>query len=92
MIFRDSRYYTGPLVQVQDSRGADYTITVFRKFPRGGYNSYVLYTWVDGDQIDQLASVYLGDPKLWSDIMDVNPELFDAFSIKPGTQIRIPNG
>ena len=91
MIYRDSRYYNGPLVQVQDSRSGDYTIAVNRKFPRGSFVSYVQYTWVDGDQIDQVASVYLGDPKLWTSIMDVNPQIFDASSIKPGTEIRIPS-
>jgi nucleoid-associated protein YgaU len=92
MINRDSRYYTGPLVQVQDSRTGNFTIAVNRRFPRGGYVSFLQYTWVDGDQIDQIASVYLGDPKLWTAIMDVNPTISDAFSIRPGTEIRIPNG
>lgn len=91
MIYRNSRYFDGPVTQVVNTSTGDYNILVFRAFPSSRYVTYVYYTWVDGDQIDHLAQVYLGDPALWYVIMDVNPEIWDPTSIKPGTKIRIPS-
>lgn len=90
MIYSESRYFDGPLVQVVDSRSGDYTVAVQRKFPPGREITYVGYTWVDGDEIDQLAQVYLGDPGAWWVIMDANPTIHDIFNVSPGTVIRIP--
>jgi len=28
---------------------------------------------------------------MWWEIMDINPEILDPFTITPGTQLRIPN-
>lgn len=92
MIQRDSRYFTGPLVQIVDSRGGDYTIAVLRKAVGAQRVSYRMYTWTDGDQLDAVAAAFLGDPKLWYKILDLNPQVPDMFSLKPGMQIRIPNG
>jgi hypothetical protein len=41
--------------------------------------------------LDNLALRYLGKSNLWWQIMDINPEIVDPFSIEPGTPIRIPN-
>jgi hypothetical protein len=92
VILKGSRYFNGPLVQVVDSRTNAFTVTVRRKFPPARVITYIDYTWVDGDEIDHLADIYLGDSSMWWAIMDANPTIHDVFSIKPGTVIRIPNG
>jgi nucleoid-associated protein YgaU len=92
MILKGSRYFDGPLVQVVDSRTGSFTVTVKRKFPSARFITYVDYVWKDGDEIDQLAHIYLGNPSSWWLILDANPNIHDVFSIEPGTVIRIPNG
>lgn len=90
MIERVSRYYDGPLYQVQDKYTKDYTISVFRAFPGAKKIKFIQYTWVDGDNLGSLASVYIGDSKYWWEIMEINPEILDPSSIAPGTVIRVP--
>jgi hypothetical protein len=84
MIYTTSRYYDGPLYQDGD------TVFVNRKFPGNQTVKMFGYIWVDGDRPDQIAAYFLGDPKAWWKIMDVNPDLFNCTYISPGTPIRIP--
>jgi nucleoid-associated protein YgaU len=92
MLSRDSRYSDGPAVQIANSRTGEYTLTVLRKFPPSRFVTFTNYRWVDGDQLDQIAAVFLGDPSLWYRILDANPGLLDPTGLKPGDVIRIPNG
>lgn len=89
MIFLDSRYVDGTILKAYDSRNGSYQLTVIRKFPE--YSSaFFHYNWVETDRLDDLALQFLGSSDLWWQIMDLNPEVIDPFSISPGTQLRIP--
>lgn len=92
MIENVSRYYDGPLVQVPQKYTGVYTIGVFRKFPASKRVKYIEYTWVDGDSLGALAERYGDGAKYWWEIMEINPQITDPFTIAPGTIIRVPYG
>jgi nucleoid-associated protein YgaU len=87
---RGSRYYTGIPQQITHKTTGDYTTAVYRVFPGTVKISYTEYTWTEGDSLDYLAAAFLGNPKLWWQIMDINPTISDPLTIEPGTVIRIP--
>lgn len=89
-ITRTSRYFEGPLAQVQNKVTGVFDIAVFREFESQGSVQFTNYTWVFGDTLSSLANRYLGDTLLWWKIMEINPELTDPFDIEPGKEIRIP--
>jgi hypothetical protein len=92
MIFNTSRYSNGVLGQVIDGHADNPTTYVYRRF---GFISnkqdYFLYQVSEVDRIDTIASNFLGDPKYWYRIMDINPDIKDPFLIPTGTVIRVPN-
>ena len=90
MIFLDSRYSDGLLYKAYDSRTGKYQLSVSRTWP-SYLSSFFWHYWVETDRLDNLALRYLGKANLWWQIMDINPEIVDPFSIEPGTPIRIPN-
>lgn len=90
MIFKDSRYADGKIVQEYQPNTNTYQIGVYRTFPFGTAR-FSVYTWREEDRIDLIAKAFLGSPHLWWKIMDYNPEVINPFSIKVGTLIRIPN-
>jgi hypothetical protein len=90
MIFLDSRYADGTIFKAWDARKQEYHLTVFRQWPTY-VQSFFIYESVQGDRLDNLATRYLGNPELWWQILDINPEVIDPFIIEPGTQLRIPN-
>ena len=90
MIYLDSRYADGPLLRAWDARNSTYTVAVLREWPEYG-TRYSIYEWVETDRLDLIAWKFLGSPNLWWRILDINPEILDATSIAPGTQLRIPN-
>jgi hypothetical protein len=92
MIERTSRYYDGPLAQTQNKYTGKYEISVFRKFPDTQEVTFFTYMWVEGDTLSKLASTYLGNPKYWWEIVDINPNITDPFNITPGTILKVPNG
>ena len=92
MIERVSRYYDGPLGQTPNKYTGTYEISVYRAFPSSTAVNYLTYSWKDGDSLANLAAVYCGGSKYWWEIMDINPEISDPFSILPGTVIRVPYG
>jgi hypothetical protein len=67
-----------------------YSISVVREFPEIR-QAFFYYTWDSSDRIDLLALEFLNDPELWWQIMDLNPEVSNPFSILPGTLLRIPS-
>ena len=89
MIFLDSRYVDGTIYKSYDSRTGSYQLTVIRNWPTFAL-TFFLYDWVETDRLDDLALQFLGSSNLWWQIMDLNPEILDPFTIAPGTQIRIP--
>ena len=92
MIENVSRYYDGPLIQIPHKYTGEYTIGVFRKFPNSITTNYFDYTWVDGDSLGALAERFGDGPKYWWEIMEINPEITNPFTITPGTVIRMPYG
>ena len=89
-IYLDSRYADGPLFKAEDPRSTHYVQTVFRQWP--SYSStFVLYEVNEIDRIEGIATKFLGNPELWWQIMDINPEIINPFEILPGTLLRIPN-
>jgi hypothetical protein len=89
MIFLDSRYLDGTIAKAYDARTGAYELGVFRNFPSYSLG-FFYYDWVETDRLDDLALQFLGSSDLWWQIMDLNPQVLDPFSIAPGTQIRIP--
>jgi len=89
-ITRRSRYFTGPLAQIENKSTGNYDIVVFRDFEEVGNVSFFEYTWIFGDNLGTIADKYLLNSLLWWRIMEINPEITDPFSIEPGTVIRVP--
>jgi hypothetical protein len=89
-ITRTSRYFEGPLAQIPNKTTGEYDIAVYREFTSLGSITFLTHTWVYGDNLSSLAKKYLLNPLLWWQIMEVNPEITDPFSIEPGTEIRVP--
>lgn len=90
MISNTSRYADGTLGQVRPGRKRAVTTHVYRSFSVDPTITYKLYTFKEGDRLDTLATRFFGNPQSWHHIMDINPEIQDAFSIAPGVVIRIP--
>jgi LysM repeat protein len=92
MIERVSRYYDGGLLQTPNKYTGVYEISVLRNFPGSTSIRYIEYTWKQGDTLASIANEYGSGPKYWWEIMDLNPDISDPFSITPGTTIRVPYG
>lgn len=89
MIYLDSRYADGTLFLAQEPKSEDYMLSVFRRFPTYQM-AYYWYEVTENDRIENIAANKLGNPTLWWQIMDINPEVLNPFNITPGTQLRIP--
>lgn len=90
MIFSNSRYADGNIFKAYNSQKNNYAVTVFREFPYSS-QEFFYYTWLERDRMDSVSDKFLGSPDLWWQIMDLNPEILDPFSIDPGTVVRIPS-
>jgi hypothetical protein len=94
MIFSDSRYADSantPLIfKAWNADKQQYDATVFRNWPTY-VKDYTIYQWTDGDRLDKVALKFLGDPSLWWQVMDINPEITNPSTITSGTLIRIPS-
>lgn len=88
MIFEGSRYQTADLSAVPDVGGV-YHVTVFRAMP-GVPEGLDLALVGEGLRLDILAHRLLGDPELWWQIADANPEVLYPDEIPVGTLLRIP--
>lgn len=91
MIYPGSRYYdatTSTLTRIADSDDV-YQLAVLRTVPQQSM-AYNLYVWKGTDRPDSVAAAQLGDPALWWQIFDVNPELLDPLNVPAGTLVRIP--
>lgn len=53
---------------------------------------YIEHTYSGDETIENLAYLYLGDPRLWWQIADANPEVIDWSSLVPGATLRVPVG
>jgi hypothetical protein len=91
VIYADSRYADGTLVQNYLTKDDTYHVSVFRNFPTST-STYSQYVWRESDRMDLVAAKLLGDASLWWRIMDFNPQLPNPMDIPVGTAIRIPHG
>lgn len=88
MIAPKSRYASAPQFQVKVKDGsfqsACYALSTITAVPEFRY-----YVVMAGERMEQIAARELGDPTLWWQIADLNPEyLFPE--IPPGRTIRLP--
>lgn len=85
----DSRYASQPILEVENSEGV-YNPTIYgpQPFIDSAFYHYVV---VQGDRLDDLANTFLGDPTLWWEIADSNPQIFyPDVALVPGSILRIP--
>jgi hypothetical protein len=89
-IYAGSRYASQTILQVTDAEG-DTNATVYGPLPvvTSTFTNYVVQ---GGDRFDNLAYKFLGDPTLWWQLANENPEVFYPDNLIPGTMIRIPIG
>ena len=94
MIFSDSRYSDSAdsslIFKAWNNKKQQSDATVFRNWPNYEEN-YIMYQWTDGDRLDKIALKFLGNPSLWWQIMDINPEISNPSTITSGTLLRIPS-
>ena len=83
-----SRYAEAPKFQVKTKDGsyqaACYALSTITAVPE-----YRYYVVTAGERMDQLAASLLGDPTLWWQIADLNPEYLYP-EIPAGRTIRVP--
>jgi hypothetical protein len=89
MITQDSRYQQGTITRMPDMDGT-YQLAVLRTVPATS-SGFALYVWQAGDRPDIVAANELGDPTLWWQIFDLNPEIIDPLNVLAGTVLRLPN-
>ncbi len=86
-VYQDSRYAGAVQQLVNTDRGQ--VLTIYMQPPRTSF-PYRLYQAVEGDTFDLLAWRLFSDPRLWWRIADLNPQVFYAGDIPPGTLLRMP--
>lgn len=89
MISAISRYVTASVQRITDTNGVTRS-TIILADPSSRLIQYTEYRVVDGDEISTLAASNLGDPRLWWQIADANPEIISWSTLVPGTIIRVP--
>lgn len=90
MITANSRFANNSLVMIAGSDGINRT-TIIPPKPASTQFSYATHVVTGFDRLDTLAETYLGDPSLWWQIADINPDVTIDWSVMPvGVTIRIP--
>ena len=90
MIYSDSRYIDGTIIDAYRAYTDTYQKGVYRTWP--SYTvTYYWYSVTAIDRIENIAGKVLGNPELWWRIMDANPDILNPFEIPAGTQLRIPS-
>jgi nucleoid-associated protein YgaU len=87
-----SRYAESvPMAALDTRAGTGVTYAVFRNPARSTQpGAFRRHIWLTGDRWDFLAAKYLGNPKLWYQLLDYNPNIQDPFFIEPGTVVVVP--
>lgn len=91
MIYQDSRYENADVVRMQRDGKTRLTVVPQPQTVLSVLN-FAYYTVVEGDRIDQLAAMYLGDPELWWVIAEANPQRSFYEGLPVGALLRIPSG
>lgn len=63
-----------------------YNTTIYEKIPTRDDDQYVIAQ--EGDRLDNLATIFYGDPSLWWYIAQANS--LKTFNVPAGTSLRIP--
>lgn len=88
-IFQDSRYEAADIVPVQDAQGV-WHATILPLVAAGEPTAFDSYRVVQGDRFDTIAVAAYGDPELWWQIADANPDVFYPDDLVVGTVLKIP--
>jgi nucleoid-associated protein YgaU len=89
-ITANSRYANNTLVMIKGSDGRNRT-TITSTNAKGTQFSYTTHVVTGFDRLDTLAYTYLGDPSLWWQIANINPDVTIDWSVLPiGAILRIP--
>jgi hypothetical protein len=88
MISPNSRYNTTKLVTEEVNNKS--TIYILPPNQKVTVFQYTYYTVTFADRIDNIAATFLGNPTLWYQIAQVNPQIMNWLTLQPGTTIRIP--
>jgi hypothetical protein len=86
---QQSRYYQGQITRLPDTSGT-YQLSVLRTVPSKAAQNFKLYVWQQTDRPDLVAARLLGNPQLWWEIFDINPEIIYPLNIPAGSVLRIP--
>ena len=89
MISASSRYANSAIVTAQNEDGTDIQAIVFTP-PADTVIQYTMHQVTGADTIDLLANQYYGDPTLWWQIANANPEILNWSSLTVGYLLRIP--
>jgi nucleoid-associated protein YgaU len=89
MITSSSRYADSTLALVSSSRGPN--LTVVPSQAKEWAFTFTYHQVTGSDRLDLLAQQYYGDPHLWWEIADANPEILDFTVLTAGQTIRIPS-
>lgn len=90
-IFLGSRYENSVVDFINIDSTSNAFPVVFYEFSSLGRLNYIDHSWVAGDRLDALATLYYRDPEKWWIIVEANPKIEDFTAINPGTILRIPN-
>lgn len=89
MITANSRYANDTLEMIKGSDGVNRTSIVLPE-PEPKTFAFKTHVITGFDRLDNLAYTFLGDPSLWWQICDINPERIDWTELQVGDKIRIP--
>lgn len=90
-IYKGSRYEYSLIDYLYTPKFDMSTPIVFYTIASLGKLSYTEHQYVPGERLDQLATTYYNNPKLWWLIVEANPEVVDFIHLTQGTVLRIPN-
>jgi nucleoid-associated protein YgaU len=89
VITSSSRYRDSDLTLVSTGRGTHLTVVPGQQTEWAFLFTYHQVT--ASDRLDLLAQQFYGDPRMWWQIADANPEVLDWTVLTPGQVIRIPS-
>jgi hypothetical protein len=95
MIFLGSRYEQEPVNYLLDARSFTTRPTVMRtttSLRRKQRTTEISGTvvWNSAFRLDTVSNSVLQSSQNWWRVMDINPEILNPWSLRPGTRVRIP--
>ena len=87
-VYENSRYVQTNMLM---RRGFDIPVLDIRQRFSFTEDLCAVYTWIEGDTLDDVAYKFYNNTHLRWAIMDANPQYSIEFEIQNGDQILIPN-